>query len=170
MAGYGEVPKGDELIAQFYARERGVYSFELHPNLWALPEIATYYNPKVWTVTRFTDPPAIPIPAESGIYMFVVAPHCGNLNDHSYIFYVGQSVNLGQRYEHYLREQQGRGQSPREKVVLFLHHLRDYVHFHYILIPEHELDEAENLLKDNLTPPANSQKRVIGRLETGGET
>lgn len=169
MPGYGDVPKGEPLVAQFYARKMGSYSFELHPELWAIPEIATYYNAKTWTVTRFTNPPTITIPAQSGIYMFVVAPHCGNLNDHSYIFYVGQTVNLNQRYREYLDEQRGRGPNPREKVVMFLDHLRDHVFFHYTLVPDHELDEAENLLKDNLTPPANSQTKVIGRLEAGGE-
>jgi hypothetical protein len=169
MSGYGDVPKGEPLVAQFYARKMGGYSFELHPELWALPEIATYYSAKAWIATRFTNPPAITIPAQSGIYMFVVAPHCGHLEEHSYIFYVGKTNDLHRRYGDYLEEQKGRGPNPRQEVVLFLDHLRDYVFFHYTLVPELELDEAEKLLKDNLTPPANSQVKVVGRLDAAVE-
>jgi hypothetical protein len=164
MPGYGEVEKGDALIAQFRARKLGTYSFELHPELWAIPEIATYYDAKAWTTTRFSNPPEIPIPAEPGIYMFVVAPHSGNLADHSYIFYVGLTDDLRRRYRNYLLEQKGRGSNPRQEVVMFLDHLRDYVFFHYTLVPENELKEAEKLLKDNLTPPGNTQTVVVGRL------
>lgn len=167
MPTYGEVPKGEELIAQFYRRKSGDYRFDLHPELWAVPEIGTFYATKTWTTTRFTNPSTIDIPAEPGIYMFVVAPHCGTLKDHSYIFYVGKTKNLRLRYKDYLEEQQGLGTNPREKVVMFLNHLKDYVYFHYTLVPEGELKNAEELLKDNLTPPANDQKKVIGRLSTG---
>lgn len=167
MATYGEVPRGAELIAQFYAHKLGGYHFDLHPELWAVPAIGAFYDAKVWIATRFTDPPSIDIPAEPGIYMFVVAPHCGSLKDHSYIFYVGQTLDLRRRYKNYLDEQKGLVTSPREKVVMFLNHLQGYVYFHYLVVPENELDVAENLLKDNLTPPANDRTKVIGRLETG---
>jgi len=167
MATYGEVPKGAELIAQFYERKRGSYRFDLHPELWAIPEIGTFYGARVWTTTRFTNPSTIDIPAEPGIYMFVVAPHCGNLKDHSYIFYVGQTLDLRRRYRNYLDEQKGLGPNPREKVVQFLDHLQAYVYFHYTLVAKDELDVAENLLKDNLTPPANDRTKVVGRLAAG---
>lgn len=164
MAKYGEVPSGEQLLAQFRAKRIGRYTFELYPELWTIPRIAEYYKGRSWNTTRFTDPPAISIPASSGIYMFVVAPHCGELEDHSYIFYVGQATNLQTRYRHYLREQKGEGPNPREEVVMFLDHLRDHVYFHFTLVSKDELDEAENLLKDNLTPPANKQKTIVGRL------
>ena len=166
MAGYGEVKKGAPLVAQFMAHKLGKYSFELHPELWATPRISEYYNGKAWQVIRFADPPAIAIPAESGIYLFVVAPRVGGLDDHSYIFYVGQTDNLKRRYGDYLAEQAGRGTNPREKVVIFLNHLKEHVFFHFTLVPQGELDEAEDLLKDNLTPPANTRKQIIGRLAT----
>jgi hypothetical protein len=164
MAAYGQVQKGEPLIAQFLAHKLGKYSFELYPELWAIPRIREYYDGRVWQTVRFTDPPNLTIPAESGIYLFVVAPHCGGLEDHSYIFYVGQTDNLSRRYGEYLDEQAGRGPNPREEVVIFLNHLREHVFFHFTLVPLEQLDEAENLLKDNLTPPANTQKKIIGRL------
>ena len=167
MSTYGEVPKGDALIAQFLARRECEFTFELHPEFWGIPEVSDYYRGRVWQEVRFTDPPATAIPSESGIYMFVVAPHCGSLKDHSYIFYVGKTDDLKRRYSEYLLEQRGLGPNPREKVVRFLHLLRDHVVFHFTLIPDSELLHAEKLLKDNLTPPANSQLDVIGRLETG---
>ncbi len=162
---YGEAPKGEVLIAQINAGLIGVYEFELYPELWSVPKIEKYYCSRNWSITRFCDTPSIIIPPRSGIYMFVVAPYCGNLKDHSYIFYVGQTTNLENRYKHYLREQKGLGPSPRRKVVRFLYHLKDYVFFHFTEVPENELDEAENLLKDNLTPPANDRKIILGRLK-----
>lgn len=164
MPTYGEAPKGANLIAQLYARKVGRYTFELHPELWAIPDIADYYDPRPWQIIRFTNPPEFDIPVASGIYMFVVAPHCGRLQDHSYIFYVGRTKDLRRRYANYLEEQAGLRQSNRPDVIIFLNHLRDYVFFHYTLIPENELEIAENLLKDNLTPPANSRMEVTGRL------
>lgn len=165
MASYGEVEKGEPLIAQFMARKLGKYTFELYPDLWATPGIAEYYSGRNWTITRFTDAPEIEIPSQSGIYMFVVAPRCGNLDDHSYIFYVGKTDNLRRRYREYFEERAGRGPNPREEVVVFLNHLRDHVFFHFTLVSEDELTRAECLLKDNLTPPANKMKEIIGRLK-----
>ncbi|MBI3245414.1 MAG: GIY-YIG nuclease family protein [Deltaproteobacteria bacterium] len=166
MSTYGGVPQGNALIAQFHSKQLSSYTFELYPELWATPRIAEYYKSRTWAKTRFVDPPTITIPTQSGIYMFVVAPHCADLHDHSYIFYVGKTDNLRRRYRQYLREQRGEGQNPREKVVKFLHHLCDHVYFHFTLVPESELAEAENLLKDNLTPPANERVTIIGRLST----
>ncbi len=166
---YGEVPKGEALLAQITAAWKGVYTFELYPELWSVPKIEEYYCSRSWSITKFCDPPSIDIPPKSGIYLFVVAPYCGHLKDHSYIFYVGQTTNLKNRYKHYLREQRGLGSSPRPKVVRFLNHLKDYVFFHFTEIPKNELDEAENLLKDNLTPQANDRKTILGRLKNGGK-
>jgi len=164
MPGFGEVPRGDSLIAQIRAERLGEYTFCLYPELWTTPRIVEYYHGRTWTETRFIDPPPIDIPTQSGIYMFVVAPRCANLQDHSYIFYVGQTKNLKRRYREYLQAQQGKGSSPREKVVMFLHNFRDYVYFHFTLVPESELNEAESLLNNSLTPPANTRLEIRGRL------
>lgn len=165
MPRYGEALEGEKLIGQFEARERAIYPFELHPDLWKCPDIAPYYAARIWQKVPFTDPPPA-LPDEPGIYMFVVAPHCGGLNDHSYIFYVGKATNLRTRYQEYLVERAGGGHSPRPKVVKFLRHLQDFVYFHYTLVPANDLAQAESLLKDNLTPFANSQVNVIGRLDS----
>ncbi len=166
MPTYGEAPRGDALVAQIQARDFCQYTFELFPDLWAIPEIATYYSGRTWTSLKFTNPPPPTIPKQSGIYMFVVGPYSGNLKDHSYVFYVGQSDNLRARYRQYLDEQRGLGPHPRPKVVKFLSHLKDYVYFQYTLVPESELNDAENLLKDNLSPPGNDRKTILGRLTT----
>ena len=96
--------------------------------------------------------------------MFVVGPYCGDLKDHSYIFYVGKATNLRKRYSEYLQEKAGKGTSPREQIVLFLNDFDGYLHFHYTLVPKEQLTEAEALLKDNLTPVANTQLELKGRL------
>ena len=49
---------------------------------------------------------------------------------------------------------------------MFLNEFEGYLHFHYTLVPKDELTNAEALLKDNLTPVANTQLELIGRLTT----
>jgi len=165
MPTYGEVQKGEPLIAQFLTKKLHKFTFELHPELWGILRLREYYTGRLWQEVPFFDPPAVGIPTEPGIYMFVAAPHCGTLKDHSYIFYVGKTKDLKRRYYDYIAEQKGLGTNPREEVVNFLHILKGYLVFHYTVVPEAELAEAEALLKDNLTPPANKQLEVLGRLE-----
>jgi len=166
MSRYGDAMTGAVLEAQFAAKLKGEYEFRLHPELWTTPEINAYYLGRAWTTVRFVDPPPPAVPTAAGIYMFVVAPHCGTLVDHSYIFYVGKATNLRSRYREYLVEKACACENPRAKVVRFLNHLEDHVFFHFTLVPQNELDRAESLLKDNLTPFANEQVNIIGRLNT----
>jgi hypothetical protein len=49
MATFGDVEKGEALIAQFLARKVVTYSFDLHPELWGLCEIGAYYDGRIWT-------------------------------------------------------------------------------------------------------------------------
>jgi|GEM_PF-5690518 len=129
MSSYGEAPKGEALKAQFKAKKFGKYEFELYPELWEITEIDEYYDGKEWNKTKFIERPDPSPPSESGIYMFVVAPHCGKLLDHSYIFYVGQAVNLNVRYSQYLKEKDCLCDNPREKVVNFLQSLAGFCFF-----------------------------------------
>jgi hypothetical protein len=96
--------------------------------------------------------------------MFVVGPYCGGLRDHSYIFYIGKATNLRKCFAEYLVEKAGGGPNPREQIMLFLNEFSGYLYFHYTLVPKNELTKAEALLKDNLTPVANTQLELIGRL------
>jgi hypothetical protein len=163
MARYGEVPTANPLLAEFKAKKEGLYVFKLYPQLWSSPELATYFKDRKWEVVPFTDPPP-PLPSHSGIYMFVVGPYCGGLRDHSYIFYVGKATSIKQRYPRYLLEKAGKGPNPREHVMMFLNEFQGYLHFHYTLLPKDEIARAEALLKDNLTPVANTQLEIVGRL------
>lgn len=163
MPRYGEVPTVNPLLAEFKAKKEGLYPLRLYPQLWGSSELAAYYKNRQWQVVEFTDPPP-PLPKASGIYMFVVGPYCGDIRDHSYIFYVGKAVNIRKRYKEYIDEKDGKGANPRENIVLFLNDFYGYLHFHYTLVPRDELSRAEDLLKDNLTPIANTQLDLIGRL------
>ena len=163
MANYGAAPIGNPVLAHIKAKRDGLYEFKLYPKLWSCPTLAAYYKGRKWEVMSFTNhPPALP--ASSGIYMFVVGPYCGDLKDHSYIFYVGKATNIRKRYAEYLKEKAGKGANPREQIVLFLNEFDGYLHFHYTLVPKGELTQAEALLKDNLTPVANTQLELKGRL------
>ena len=163
---YGEAPKGTALKGQFAAMDEGVYAFSLYPQLWLSQgeNIKDFYLHREWNSVKFVDQLPEIVPNDSGIYMFVVAPHCGGLADHSYIFYVGQAVNLKSRYKDYVKEKAYEGPNPRKKVTRFLNHLEAYTYFHFTLVPRNELDKAESLLKDNLTPYANTTVPLTGRL------
>lgn len=162
---YGEVPKGEKVMAEINAKTLAKFSFEFHPKLWAECSgvILKYYGSKKWSTLQFCSGATLP-PENSGIYMFVVAPRCGDIYDHSYIFYIGKTKDLRRRYNDYLNEQAGKCENPREKVVRFLNYFKGYLFFHYTLVPEHELEMAENLLKDNMTPPANDHLNIRGRI------
>jgi len=164
MPQYGEAPTGPALAAQFAARRNGKYEFELFPELWATPEVGEFYDGKQWQCFEFK--PDVPdnLPATSGIYMFVAKPLCGRLRDHTYILYIGKTTNLRTRYGDYLKEKRCEVDAPREKVVRFLNHLEDFLFFYCTQIPGDQLDHAEGLLKDNITPYGNTQVVVIGRL------
>jgi hypothetical protein len=164
MALYGSVPTGNKVIGEFRAKKAGLYEFKLYPQLWSSPDLATYYSGRKWDVVSFVSPQPAALPTSSGIYMFVVGPYCGGLRDHSYIFYVGKTNNIRKRYANYLREKDGRVTNPREDIVMMLNDFDGYLHFHYTLVPEDELTQAESLLKDNLTPVANAQLELKGRL------
>ena len=163
MARYGDVPADKAIVAEFRAKKAGLYEFKLYPKLWNTPELATYYKDRKWEIVPFVSP-APELPKASGIYMFVVGPYCGGLRDHSYIFYVGKTTNVRKRFAHYLLEKDGRVTNPREEIVMMLNDFDGYLHFHYTLVPSDELTQAETLLKDNLTPVANTQLELKGRL------
>jgi hypothetical protein len=163
MPRYGEAQRDNPLLAEIKAKKAGHYIFKLYPQLWSSPAVAAYYTGRTWTAVPFVSPrPSLP--DEPGIYMFVVGPYCGGLKDHSYIFYVGKATSIRKRYSNYLLEKDGKGSNPREEIVFFLNEFEGYVQFHYTLVPKEDLDAAEGLLKDNLTPVANTQLDLIGRL------
>ena len=167
MGKYGEAPRGEAFKAQIAAIQSGVFDFELYPELWKGTSITGFFRDKTWKVVRFCDPQPKKISTKAGIYLFVVSPYCGGIKDHSYVFYVGQTKNFSQRYKEYLYEKKGLGTNPRPKVVRFLNHFQDFLFFHFTEISESELNFAEDLLKDNLTPPGNDKKTIFGRLKTG---
>ena len=154
---------GKALLAEFKAKKEGMYQFKLYPQLWKSPALARYYSGRKWDVHEFTNP-APSLPDISGIYMFVVAPYCAGLKDHSYIFYVGKAKNIRKRYNEYLIEKEGGGENPRGEIMILLNDFEGYLHFHFTAVPEVELKTAEDLLKDNLTPVSNTQLALIGKL------
>jgi hypothetical protein len=165
MSRYGEAMEGAALLAEFRAKKDGEYQFKLYPQLWKSTDVANYYNGRQWTIVPFSAPPPA-LPDVPGIYMFVVGPYCGGLKDHSYIFYVGKAKSIRKRYDNYIDEKAGRGHNPRGPIMLLLNDFDGFLYFHFTEVPEADLERAENLLKDNLTPVSNTQLAIIGRLTT----
>ncbi len=163
---YGTVPKGPDLKAQFQRKKLGTFEFLLYPELWSELDCRAYYCGKQWAEVHFSPRSRELVPAESGIYMFVSrSGYSEFISDHSYVLYVGKATSLNSRYYSYIREQRYLLDHTRERVAELLDHFEGWLYFRYILVPASELDQAENLLKDNLTPPGNTQLKIIGRLQ-----
>lgn len=163
MPRYGEAQVGNPILAEFQAEKDGIYDFKLYPQLWGSLELERFYRGRNWTIHQFLDPGPDLEPI-SGIYMFVVSPECGGIRDHSYIFYVGQTTNQRVRYKHYLNEKKGNVANPRRALVMLLNYFEGYIYFHFTPVPAADLDRAEKILKDNITPVSNTQLEIIGRL------
>ncbi len=167
MSNYGSVPKGPELKAQFQRQKLGTFPFQIFPEFWSQLDCRFYYESLAWNEVYFTAENQTAVPSASGIYMFVAnSAYTDILQDHSYILYVGKSKNLNTRYKTYLKEQRYMLPHNRAKVSELLDYFDSWLLFKYVTVPEADLPSAEDLLKDNLTPPGNSQLNLIGRLQT----
>lgn len=162
-----EIPETTPVRALVGARRAAVFDFELYPHLWERRGYARVMKKVKWASVFFVPENSDRVPSEPGIYMFVVAPRHAYVRDHTYIFYIGQAVDLNQRYENYLKEELGEElEKDRERIVDFLNHCRGHIYFNYFLCPEPELTTREDYLVDHIYPWANTRHRkdAKGRL------
>lgn len=94
-----------------------------------------------------------------GIYSLVLQPHVARHPKLSYLYYVGQTVDLKRRFTDYL----GREERDRPRIFRFLRRWSGFIHFCYALLDESSLAEVEEKLIEAFVPPGNS--RFPGTLE-----
>ena len=94
--------------------------------------------------------------------MFVARPPSAVIADHSYILYVGETVNLAERfidYFGYAKSDHPSDQLKRRMVVVW----ENYLYFNYVTTPTSwdrtERRKAEYDLIDTIAPPINDEFR-----------
>lgn len=141
-------------------------------NIWKkVPTLLQQHNP-LWNSVEFHSDNRDSIPEEKGIYMFVAEPPYSSLANlrHRYILYIGQSVNLRQRYLQYFNYQNSDEPSDQFKRIMILI-WQECLCFNYFLTPDfssNNLTAIEMDLIDMIVPPMNIRfraKEVIQRVK-----
>lgn len=133
----------------------------LYPPAWEAYPLAS----KAWTTVEFAASRATAVPDTAGVYAFLVQPRIDARLDASYLFYVGESVSLKDRFRSYLREERGHEHARQQLYSLF----RDFpgrVFFTFAAVSATKRKATEDALLEALTPPLNTRlPATIARAE-----
>lgn len=137
------------------AKQRAPYRwrFMLYPVGW---QAYGYKHNLKWLTVRFEKANRLKIPDKPGVYAFLVQPNVGGILNVSYLFYVGETVSLRNRFGDYLRESAGSDNSRIQLYVLF-NEYQGHVLFTYALLPKAHRKQVERELLAALTPPLNKK-------------
>ena len=118
----------------------------------------------VWTERKFEKTSQSSIPDAMGVYMFVIksTPETLTNNQHRYILYVGQAVNLRKRFGEYFHYAHSNKPSDQLKRVMTLI-WKDRLNFHYFETPNFTIPELTSIefdLIDRIVPPMNNRFRA----------
>ncbi len=133
-----------------------IRKFLLYPKYWKDNNNHYNYNLK-WKSIKFNRRNLKRLPAEKGIYCFVVVPTYPNLFQIKYLFYVGKTVRtLKERFQEYLNDQDG-NRKPRPKIYEMLTLYKDCLYFYYSTISSNlQIDEVEKKLLNSFVPHINT--------------
>jgi excinuclease UvrABC nuclease subunit len=92
------------------------------------------------------------IPTSSGIYTLIIKPDIVSHPESAYLMYVGQAVDLRDRFEKYITTERRR----RPKVYRLLLKWEGHIFFCYTEVAASDLDFVEDGLLSSFLPPANS--------------
>lgn len=123
------------------------------PRLWSALSIPSLS----WTAYPFRDASQSQVPAQPGVYAFLIAPNAaGNLNV-SYLMYIGETDRtLRERFKEYLRE--SRGDRIRPKLLRILPLYPDHLFFACAPLPSDVSPrDVEAALLEAFLPPGNDQ-------------
>ena len=118
-------------------------------------------EPLAWTKVKFTTENKAGVPAQRGIYAFVVQFQDNDalptpLPPHGYIMYAGitgaaANRTLNDRYGDYLRDQR---RAKRMQIWTMLNRWKEDIYFHFAPVgPKFDLAAAETALNDAIIPP-----------------
>jgi hypothetical protein len=111
-----------------------------------------------WEYVAFAKINQDQIPAQPGIYMFIIHPHTANIEHHSIILYFGRAKNLRTRFKEYVEERHGVRPEDRQSVVHMLTIYRNRIDFGYAIVDYYRTEEIEDLLIYTLTPCCNTRR------------
>lgn len=131
--------------------------------LWETQTKLLHSHPLNWQEVKFEHSNEKLLPETMGVYMFVLRPDNELFanGQHSYIMYVGQAVDLRDRFKgyfHYVKSKKPSDQLKRIMILLWQERLQ----FHYFETPnftEKALDDIEYDLIDMTVPPMNNRFR-----------
>ena len=110
-----------------------------------------------WDFKKFSAINKKHIPAEKGVYAFVLVPKYDNFLETKYLFYAGKTNRtLRIRFSEYLNEMKGKGK-PRKKVFKMFKQYKGYLYFYYSEIPNrHDVDLCEEQILNTFVPHVNT--------------
>jgi hypothetical protein len=131
---------------------------------WTLPQKKLPHFTPSWQEVKFERSNKSRVPEEQGIYIFVVRHPGGHLvnHDHRFILYVGQTVNLRQRFNQYFRYEntdEPSDQLKREMVIVW----EDLLYFGFFTTTNFSKEERTDIeydLIDYIVPPINEEWRA----------
>jgi hypothetical protein len=136
--------------------QRHSHEMVMVPRLWAAASTALI-PPLSWSVFPFQEGSRAQIPAQQGVYAFLITPNiAGDLNV-SYLMYVGETDRpLRDRFGDYLRE--ARSDRIRPKLLRILPLYPDHLFFACAPLPTGTVPkDVESVLLEAFMPPGNDQ-------------
>lgn len=130
------------------------YEFFLWPRLWKADAISDSFD---WATHPFNHDQIEKIPAQPGVYSFVIKPGLVSHPECSFLMYVGKTERtLRERFQEYFVEQ--RNMSRRPKIVRLLNKYQGFLFFCCSVIDEaDQIGSIEQKLIGAYLPPCNDQ-------------
>ena len=113
-----------------------------------------------WKEMKFDEANRKSLPETEGLYMMVVSPKKVNAMFVNYLFYVGETKNLRQRFGDYLDKVDAGPKSGQYKVYALIDELSSHLYFRYTEFPglnQRGRREIENQFLIAFMPPANTK-------------
>lgn len=129
-----------------------IYKFTLWPRLWRNYDDSVGFD---WKTVTLEISQRENIPKDAGVYTLLVNPGIARHPGTSYLMYVGKSNDLHRRFGEYLNER--KRFLGRPKIYRLLNFYNEYVFFCFSLLPENEINRAEEELQKAYVPPANDR-------------
>lgn len=138
----------------------------LDNRIWEQPTRLLHNHSLQWQECSFDRSNKVHVPDRQGIYMFVLKSNNSIFanNNHSYILYVGQTVNLKQRFSKYFSYKNSDKPSDQLKriMVLVWEGKLTFNFFETTNFTGAQLDDIEFDLIDMIVPPMNNNFRAEG--------
>ena len=134
--------------------------------IWDMPPQQLSQFVPQWKEVKFDRANSQILPPAMGIYMFVLKPQNEGLANfhHKYILYIGQTVNLQQRFNQYFSYKGSDEPSDQLKRIMILL-WQDRLSFNYFETPSFTADKLTSVefdLIDMIVPPMNHRFRADG--------